>query len=736
MSTYNRVIASGTSDTLSVPMKYLDKEHIKVSINGTLQSPTSYSWPTSNQIKFNAGNPTAGSVLEARRETPTEALVTFQPGNLDPADLNTATLQPLFLAEEAKGEVDEANEKIDAVYETVAASLEAAELAAANAGASADAAAASAALAQEAAELLASGALASPKTRADLKDIDVVAITSAYLSEAGREGLFVWTTGNFSSLVALDGREGVYVASNSVPASSGAWVRKFTGPAWPEWFENVGDTDNRASIQAAIDVVNWVHLKFGKTYTVSPNATFPGVTGTYSSASVCLNVKANTKLGGFGTLLLAAGSAAGSGAVIGNPLNPGNANGVELRDFTIDGNDANVPGSFSGVNILNSEGAVIENLKVHDVPFLGIGIRTELVLDIDGIPPDNTVAPTRYGAIHSTIRGNRVWNCGDIGIQVSCPNGLIISGNHITHCGGNGIDVYGNDPAASFNFGQDVLITNNVIQETLNGICVESFLKWVVSGNMISASIDTAMWINSINTKGVYGTISGNVMYKGAGAGLDAIRFQSGAGRCIVANNLFHGFDNAIDINSGGVGVQLGDNHYAALGKYVLRVPQAANAAQSVMLSGTQFVEANGPDANGWPQLHSPSDAQVPSRYSQFQVLGALYSFLGIIPRNFVKPGTWSIVGNGGWGGAKAIYNVGGDGRTRVQFAGSPIPSINNYLRSAGAIYAIMGDAGGSALFVRKWNGSAFVEGDFVADFASLTGPNDAPEKYASWWPQ
>ncbi len=49
---------------------------------------------------------------------------------------------------------------------------------------------------------------------------------AAYLSESGREGWFIWASGNFSSLVTLDTYQGVYVPPTSAPTgASGCWVR-------------------------------------------------------------------------------------------------------------------------------------------------------------------------------------------------------------------------------------------------------------------------------------------------------------------------------------------------------------------------------------------------------------------------------------------------------------------------------------------------------------------------------
>ncbi|MBB4277241.1 parallel beta-helix repeat protein [Rhizobium mongolense] len=73
-------------------------------------------------------------------------------------------------------------------------------------------------------------------TRTALKALDTTDDTVAYLKESGREGVFKWTTGDYSTQVAGDTREGVYVKADDTAASSGAWVRAFTGPEDIRWY--------------------------------------------------------------------------------------------------------------------------------------------------------------------------------------------------------------------------------------------------------------------------------------------------------------------------------------------------------------------------------------------------------------------------------------------------------------------------------------------------------------------
>lgn len=65
--------------------------------------------------------------------------------------------------------------------------------------------------------------------RTAAKAIDTTKDTVLYLKEAGREGVFKWTAGNFTSLVAADPQEGMYIKATAIAASAGAWVRQRDG---------------------------------------------------------------------------------------------------------------------------------------------------------------------------------------------------------------------------------------------------------------------------------------------------------------------------------------------------------------------------------------------------------------------------------------------------------------------------------------------------------------------------
>lgn len=62
-------------------------------------------------------------------------------------------------------------------------------------------------------------------TRAALKALDTNKDTVSYLTEAGRQGIFEWTPGDFSAQIAADTAEGIYIKADAIASTAGAWVR-------------------------------------------------------------------------------------------------------------------------------------------------------------------------------------------------------------------------------------------------------------------------------------------------------------------------------------------------------------------------------------------------------------------------------------------------------------------------------------------------------------------------------
>lgn len=100
MPTRISVPSDGVTAVYSVPFPYLNKSHAKVKVNGVLT--TAFTWPTSSSLQLTAVPP-AGQIVEIYRETPLGALTSYQTGSvLTKPDLETDSLQALYLVEELK----------------------------------------------------------------------------------------------------------------------------------------------------------------------------------------------------------------------------------------------------------------------------------------------------------------------------------------------------------------------------------------------------------------------------------------------------------------------------------------------------------------------------------------------------------------------------------------------------------------------------------------------------------
>jgi hypothetical protein len=116
-------------------------------------------------------------------------------------------------------------------------------------------------------------------SRTALKAIDTTKDTVAYLTEAGREGIFVWRTGDYSTQVTADTQEGVYIASTGTASTSGAWVRKYDGLPQGNWFgADASASDNATAfsgIASVLSLLKKVALPAGVFITSLATASLP-----------------------------------------------------------------------------------------------------------------------------------------------------------------------------------------------------------------------------------------------------------------------------------------------------------------------------------------------------------------------------------------------------------------------------------------------------------------------------
>jgi hypothetical protein len=108
----------------------------------------------------------------------------------------------------------------------------------------------------------------------------------AFLTEPGREGMFVWAIGDQSAYVTADTAQGVYVApAVDTTGASGAWVRRLDGYLRPEWFGAVFDstplgavgTDDSVAILATVAMSKTLASNVSRTVSIKParRSSFP-----------------------------------------------------------------------------------------------------------------------------------------------------------------------------------------------------------------------------------------------------------------------------------------------------------------------------------------------------------------------------------------------------------------------------------------------------------------------------
>lgn len=196
------------------------------------------------------------------------------------------------------------------------------------------------------------------QSRGQISNIDPGIQQALVLSEPGREGLFVWKTGDFSEQVASDTCQGVYVASQIAP-TSGVWMRAFEGPVSVKWFgaSGNGTTDDTAALQGAINYVqnqsvsNYWSTYFGEVYLPSGDYLVTGIT-----------ISAPIVFGGSGSQACSISLQSGSNrdviTIASPPLTLGSKDSFRysgrLRGFTINGNGNGQSSTSNGVYVSNS----------------------------------------------------------------------------------------------------------------------------------------------------------------------------------------------------------------------------------------------------------------------------------------------------------------------------------------------------------------------------------------------
>lgn len=353
-------------------------------------------------------------------------------------------------------------------------------------------------------------------------------------------------------------------------------VNPITGWYHVDNYGAVGDgtTDDRAAIQAAIQAANAAYVSTGarqrvffspKTYAVAVTAYLTDA-GPPDSTIMCLMLRDGVDLFGAGTVKLK-NSQYGNGAYLGIfRTKQAGLSYASIDGITIDGNRANqvtytgVPQAFN-LSIVAVTEVTITNCRIVNAN------GTALVM----------TGTTSTPATHLKVRGNRVDNSVYIGIQVSQFDGLDITGNDVSYCTDNAIDIYGENGTTSSN-AVNWVISNNRIRNCANGIFPETSASGLVSGNRIYSCAGAGVHVNRINGQPNDILIIGNsISYTPYGA-----IFTGDMGGVTFRSNTVYAANTA--------GVQLGDGG-SGNASYVNIID---NSIDTVTLNATPLVSAYG----------------------------------------------------------------------------------------------------------------------------------------------
>lgn len=522
------------------------------------------------------------------------------------------------------------------------------------------------------------------------------------------------TTGIDSTSWAVDVTHLVSVGDaalrQELASVNGASLIGGLGVVTPEMFRISSDPagDWRLPIQRALDAIaagttGTRTLMMGGTYPVSLDSTSPGVTNAYSTGGVALSIKSAVNITGGGKVYLLAGQGAGrEGAIFGNP-HVTTISDVIFDAIEVDGNSANTSGKISGILMVGMIRPVVRSgVHVHDTTMHGIMMRP------------NASQSTGFGPVDVLYDNPQVENVVGIGLQATRPDGAMISGR-VKNCGDNGWDVYGNQ-ASDINGGyaRRVKILDIQVTSALTGGFVESFPDAQVRGTYYDCN---GVKLNRINSGAKRVDISATFSDLGyASSGTKyGINIGNNSGQAHIHGCTFENKKNSIVSGSGCTQVVLRSNNiHRGVVEYIWSVAPSSNSLVRCVIED-QLLDATSIDANGWPQLTNPVDHPWYSS-SRFQSTVGLLKLIAsntVVQANFTKS-TGVLTSPSAWGGAFSLYNVGGDGKTRINTDPDIDVSTFPLVVIAGSIYELSSSGTAGEYYVAAWTPTGVTFGNYT----------------------
>lgn len=546
---YRKLGASGSGSWLRVadlPYSFVKLDDVGAGTPNAVQLTSAIPTSVSALRVANIFEANTGNVTVSENGDSAKALLTSSGNQIAPGGL-TAGMMVLYLDNGTTFRL-----LSDQASAAIVAAAEAAATAASNSAAAAAASAIAAAGVQPFA------------TRALIKAIDTTTRQYAFLSEAGREGIFVWRTGDYSARITADTAEGMFIKANAIAATSGAWVREFDGDAQATWFGVVADdaTDNATALNTAIEAIKAT----GKRSLYLPAGVIRfGSAINFSSSYMAI------RGAGIGATTLRRTFASGNAIVCQNPTAPNSIQSIALSDFSIGSTVTVTSGAMIYVN--KGDGVWLTNINISgglwQISLAGcFGVTMDNVQGAfgTGTPTNETaVVITTASAPYGSSYGGNIFinNCqfrasqttpgAAYGIEIIAADGVFVSNSYFGY--------FATAAAYLFNTLSGVYLAGIKFSNCWfdhaqgNGVSLEGG----VSTNFANIEFIGCSFVGGANAAYSFRAISGNsrdVRIVGcymSGVNGDNIRIDTSVGNYVIAHNVLNAAD--MDNTSGGEGI-------------------------------------------------------------------------------------------------------------------------------------------------------------------------------------
>lgn len=420
------------------------------------------------------------------------------------------------------------------------------------------------------------GDVARAATRSALAAVTASAGLSRLLTEAGREGIFVFSSSNLSALVTADPNQGVYVApASDTTGASGAWVRKTPWPHNVKWFGATGDgtTNDGAAIAAAVTYLNALGLSgFGYGQGV-PKLFIPA--GHYYLGTTTLDITHTMIIEGEN------GADAGGASTV---LRWAGSTGIRVQTHNTTGaSGTQASAAFRG------DGSIIRNLFLKgdytttEAEYHGIHLRGKATIRdcyIHGFRGDGIFANVTAGSGGATEGNVNCFEFSRLIIQ-GCRNGVYLIGADVNAGSGNFLDVMDNRSRGiddnsflgntwtachtSGNIGAPYRTTNNNAASVFVGCYSESgqpnssfvYQTVVIGGQHAAGITGTGVWLRNLLGIATFDNLGAT------SASINSLQVNTGG---VYENGaqltIFSGFNNGNYLQSG-VNISFGGTPHA-----------------------------------------------------------------------------------------------------------------------------------------------------------------------------